>query len=178
MAQGGLDARDRVGAACTLLVLALVVFLASYVPAKPYRNYRNSAAEVERLKQSVAMAEEMMAQERQDLQRQEQLMDRIGRRPQGFDLWSFVNRTLREAKLHDRCQLENKQPSSRTIEHADNLSMVELELAGVKLEQLVDLLHQLYASKNVIALYKLESLHPAPDGNGLECSMTLISPKG
>jgi metal-sulfur cluster biosynthetic enzyme len=64
------------------------------------------------------------------------------------------------------------------MESAGNLSMVELKLNGVSLADLVNLLHKVYDSKNLIMLHELKFIRTAQGEKGLDCSMTFTTPKG
>ncbi len=43
------------------------------------------------------------------------------------------------------------------------------------MEELVDFFHELYASGNLVAVYKLDRLRPDTGKKGLECDVTLAT---
>jgi len=171
-----LDKRDRAGLVCAVVAVGLVVFMACFCFLGPHKDFHKSRLKLAQLRAQEKLAFETRAEERQNLQRQEQLMERIRGREPRFDLGAFMSKVLRDAKLDERTDLQSVKPSSR-FEHADNLSMVQLKLKGVSLADLVDLLHRIYASKNLVVLHKLDSIRPAPGNKGLDCNLTLIAPK-
>ena len=103
---------------------------------------------------------------------QNAIIEQIKKRPGNFDLYSFTSRCLRELELENRYNLENQRmPSGGALEG------VQLTLTGVSMEEVVDLLHKVYSSNNLIVLQRLQYLRPARDGKGLECLLTFMTPK-
>ena len=54
---------------------------------------------------------------------------------------------------------------------------VQITLRNVSMKEIIDLMHGLYASNNLILMQRLTYLKPSPDGKGLECAVVMISPK-
>jgi len=98
---------------------------------------------------------------------QRKLQDRIN----GFDLYSFVQATLKTHTLQERSTIQNTGRSNAGLE------AVEVQLNGVSMNELTEFLHALYESENLVAMNRLTSLRPASGGKGLYCLMQLHSPK-
>jgi len=168
-----LDRREQAGLASGILALLLVLALLAYIPSGPRKKYLQSHQELLALQNELSTIEMLKVEELARLNGQKILMERLAARPQNFDLFSFVDRTLRECNLKEGSQLENA--SSRRL--IANQPMVDLSLTNVSLQDLVDFLHKIYASKNLVALYKLDQLRPASREKGLDCEMTLVTMK-
>ena len=177
MAKGKPVNGDRLGTVCASVAVLSVVGMASFCYLGPYQDYQDSTRELAQLAVQEQLAIETRAEEQQNLLRQEELMERIRARQPRFDLSGFMSKALRDTKLDERAELQSLRPSERLLEHADNLSMVELKLRGICLADIVDLLHRIYASKNLIVLHKLDFIRPNTGGTGLDCSITFIAPK-
>ena len=105
-------------------------------------------------------------------------MELLKTRPPGFDLWSFVNTVLTSTNLKERANLENSnKPRTTRGEASEDVTMVRLRLEGVTLTELTDLLYAVYSSNNLVVVNKVDYLRPASSGKGVECSLTLLSPK-
>ena len=129
------------------------------------------------LRRQLELAHEVRTSERERVDGQRKLSDLIAKRKADFDLWSYVNTALAETKLKDSANLKNYRPPSHRKEVVEDVTMVQLELNGVTLKQLTALLHEIYSSGNLVALYKLESLKAGHGGKGLDCSLTFLTPK-
>jgi len=167
-----LQGRER-----TVVIVGMVAVLAIVLlqlGRGPWRKYRQSEANL--------VAARRRLEEVQDLrrfiagQRKEQeafnklLRERGGR----FDLYTYISGILNEKGLRERgASLETER-----ISPSPDMALVEMGLQGVSLEELVDVLHAIYAGESLVALYKLDRLTAAQDQKGLNCTMTFISPRG
>lgn len=166
-----LDPRERAALALGGLALFLVLLLAFYIPSGPKARHERAKNLVADLQTELNLAALTRVEEQERLESQEQLRLRLEARPHTFDFFAFVNNTLRDAGLADRYQLNDY----RTRTMSANQPMVDLRVEGVTLRELVDLLHRLYSSGNLVVLYKMDQLRPAPNGQGLDCQMTLAT---
>ena len=164
----------------SIVAVAFVVFMAIFIYTGPLKRYRMSESELADLRRQVnALGKDRQVEEAR-LQRQEALMARLKERKPNFDLWSFMNTILTETKLKDRANLENYKPrgdwrSGREI--SGDVTMMQLKLNGVTLKELVDLLHKIYASNDLVVMYRLEYLRAAGEDKGLDCSVVFLTPK-
>lgn len=161
----------------SILAVAFVVFMILFIYTGPLKKFRRSQGEVDDLRARVSQLEQARGAELARLRSQEQLMARIKERKPNFDLWSFMNTMLTEMKLKDRATLENFKPRADRRGVSEEVAMVQLRLAGFVLGEFVDLLHKIYASNNLIVMYRLEYLRPTSDNKGLECNITFLTPK-
>lgn len=99
--------------------------------------------------------------------------ERIKARDKRFDLYSFTNKCLRDLELHNRAALQSRG----SMFSGGGLDGVQLTLRGVSMEEIVNVLHVMYDSSNLITLQRLNHLRVARDGEGLDCQMTLMAPK-
>ena len=168
-----LDKKERTGLLLGILALCLVFALCLYVPAGPLKVYNEARDEVQQLRTELKQKETMRALEKERLDSHLNLKNKLAARPASFDLFSFVNRILDKTKIIDRAKLDNY----RTKRFSQEQPMVQLRLERVSLEELVNFFHQIYASDNLIALYKMDRLRPAPNERGLDCDIILASIK-
>ena len=164
----------------SIVAVTFVVFMAVFIYTGPLKRYRMSESELADLQQRVNVLQEDRQVEEARLQRQETLMARLKERKPNFDLWSFMNTILTETKLKDRANLEDYRPrgdwrSGKEI--SGDVTMKQLKLNGVTLKELVDLLHKIYASNDLVVMYRLEYLRAAGEDKGLDCSVVFLTPK-
>jgi len=105
------------------------------------------------------------------------LSEYIDARGGNFNLLTFVNNTLSEHGLIERADFSNARPGVGGVPAGD-FEGVQLHLSGVSMEELIDFLHTLYDSGNLIVLSDLRYLRPADDGQGLDTEMTFFCPQG
>jgi hypothetical protein len=99
------------------------------------------------------------------------LQKKLQSRINGFDLYSFVQNTLKKHTLQERSTLQNTARSNA------GLDAVEVQLSGISMKELTTFLHTIYGSNNLIAVNRIVRLAPMPGGKGLHCIMHLHSPK-
>lgn len=166
-----------------IVAVAFIVFMIIFIYTGPMKRYRMSEIELADLQQQMNSLQEAEQVEEARLQRQEVLMERLKQRKPNFDLWSFMNTILTETKLKDRANLENYRPRGdwRSLSTARDVSgdvtMMLLKLNGVTLKELVDLLYRVYASNDLVVMYRLEYLRAAGEAKGLDCSVVFLTPK-
>lgn len=170
---------SRLGVLISVLVLSLVIAMAGFIAIGPMKKYKLSKADVDSKRQQLTLAKQNKQLEEARVESQKALVESLNQRKPGFDLWGFTNSMVAEAGLKDRVKnLQNYRPRVNKPGEKDDLTMVELELSGMKLEELVNLLHKIYASNNLVVLYKSEYIRPAKNNKGLECDLIFMTPKG
>ncbi len=171
MSKLNLQKREKIVLGCGA---GAVVLLAAYLlMQRPINEYKRSVEALTRARQCQALAEGWREEVRSARGGQEELAQRIRARGPRFDLWTHIGSALRAAQLQDRGDFESK----RSVLSSGALAEVELTLRGVTMEELVDLLHRIYAGDNLVVLYKLTHIRAENDGKGLSCQMTWISPR-
>ena len=168
MAARTLNLRERV-----LILIALAVFLSILtIPfarsmARDYRDSRDELAQAQERVRNAAQLRQIVVEERAA---RELIAQRIGRDVQ-FNLYEFVQSALSRAGLGDRMRLEKRGAASQSME------VVSVSLGGVGLEELTEFLHEVYSASRPVAMQQLDYLRPSRDGKGLDCSLTLMSPR-
>jgi hypothetical protein len=174
MGANELDQRDKVTLLFAGLFLVLALFMAVYVPTSLGKRYKDAQGQLSQKQQELQLAQMSLLAEQDRVQSQEKLLAVLNARDPRFDLFSFVNGALKETKLNDRAKLEIAGSKSRTA--SPNHPMVELELAGVSLEELIELFYKVGGSNKLIAVHKM-SIEPAAKGRGLNCEVTFVTLK-
>ena len=172
MKPNSLDRREQFGLVFGLLGLALVILMALYIPSGPLRRYRQSEANLDALRQSLSGLQLAVSEQEAVLKSQESFMQRLQTRPSSFEFYSFMNALLQQSGFTDRYTLNNAHQQRRA---SPKQPMLDLELTGITLEELVNFLHKIYASENLIVVQRVTNLQPGDDGRGLDCEMTLAT---
>jgi hypothetical protein len=168
-----LENRDRSWLAACGLAVFVVLLAAYWVPTGPRRGYENSVAALESAKEEYEMTQLLEVEENLRIQSQQSIREQLQVRPASFNFFTEVDRTVTEAKLKDRAQLNRV----RAAKEETPQDLVELRLTGVSLEEVVDFLHRVYEKNNLIAVHQMNYLRPQSDEQGLECSITLATIK-
>lgn len=153
--------------------IAAAVIVLYLLGEGPLQAYRESEQKVEqardRLKQAQAIHDSVV----RNREEQAILREKLVSKP-GFDLLNFVNDVVNEGGLSARASIDN---SGRAVTGSSDLASVRVGLKGVSLEELVDFLHRVYSSDNLIVLHNLDQLVPAGDKKGLDCEMVFVAPR-
>ena len=176
MQQPQLDRNEQIGIVlCSVAVIALI-FLGMYIYAGPRKTYAKSRADLTGAVEQLATLQSLKQAEEARLQRQQKLMDILKSRPQGFSLFSFVDKTINDLELRQFATASN---APRRGDARDNgkLDVVSLKLQGVGLKQIMDVLHALYASNNLIVVQRMDRLAPSQAGKGMDCDLMIASLK-
>jgi type II secretory pathway component PulM len=148
------------------LVAALLLYELASIPIGAYRESEQALAEAEqRLQDARLMHEEVVAVR----STRQALMDVVRRRG-SFDLISFVRGALARAGIDAK-----RYEWQKVDRPADGLTSMDLTLSGVSLQELLDALHTILGGGNLVAVDDMD-LRPAPDGKGMICDVTLITP--
>ena len=153
---------------------ALVLIVAYWASQGPYDAYKNSANQVKqaqmRLQQVQIWQAEVDAARDKERKVRELLQATTGR----FDLWTHVDRAVKETKLEGRAELQTDRAAASP---SSNMTAVRLTLKGVSTSELVDLLHRIYDNESFVALERLDELKVSAKGQGLDCRMLLVAPR-
>lgn len=163
--------RERIMVVCAFAVIASIILLHfGRGFARDYERIQRQANDaVDRLNQ-IRQMRELVLTERSD---RRIIMDRVEARDPNFDLYSFTNASLMQLSMQNNASLQSK--GSRWSGGA--LDVVQLNLANVNMRQIINLLHKLHSSGNLIVMQRLGHLRPTRDGKGLECEIVLMAPK-
>lgn len=166
----GLNLRRREWLVIIFGVMALGLIGAVPITQDLLKTYSRSSSQLKQAEVRLGKTRQIRKEVEAKRSGQKAILDRIRKRPARFNLWSFTDGCLRKLKLEKRASLERK----RTL---GSLDRVQMTLKGVNMEEVVDLLHAVSASDNLIVVQTLDHLRPARDGKGLECQITFITPK-
>ncbi|MFP6584868.1 MAG: hypothetical protein VCD00_20205 [Candidatus Hydrogenedentota bacterium] len=156
-------------------VMFVVMIAIAVIPV--YRNITSRhATSVEQLAQADSRLES--ARVLQDAiinarEGQRVIQEKLRARPRNFDLYNFAQQSVRRVNLNGRADLQSKDLASKE----GAFGGVQITLRNVSMKEIIDLMHGLYASNNLILMQRLTYLKPSPDGKGLECAVVMISPK-
>ena len=166
-----LDKRDQIVIVLGAMAILLVTLMAFYVPTGPKKKYEASMQRLESLVSDLQEQQSLRIDETVRVQSQQALLNRLEARPASFDFFAFVQTLLTQSGLGNNSALEQHTTRGGT----EKQPMVRVELEGVSLEQLVDFLHRMYASENLVGMYQMSRLRPAKNNKGLDCDLVLIT---
>lgn len=166
-----LDLKEKMALSLGVMASCLVLLLAVYVPAGPRKWYAASEQELVTLTQELQLQALFRQEEAERLNKQKALMEKLAERPGDFSLFTYVDNLLTSTGLRGRAQLEQYKPRNISAKQP----MVQLRLQGVGFEELVDFLFKIYSGNNLIAVYKMDYLRPAPTEKGLDCDITFVT---
>lgn len=173
MGANDLDKRDKGTLFFAGLFVLLALFMAVYVPASLGKRYQSAKGQLAQKGQELQLAQLDLLAEQDRVQSQEKLLAVLNARDPRFDLFTFVDGMVKDAKLNDRAKLDFA-PTTRNS--SPNHPMVKLELNGVSLEELIELFYKVGGSNNLIAVHKL-SIEPAVRDRGLACEVVFVTLK-
>lgn len=166
-----LDFKEKIALFLGILASVMVLLLAIYVPLGPMKWYKSSEDELASLKDELQMQSMFKQDEAERLDKQKVLMEKLQGRSADFSLFTYIENLLNSTNMRNRAQLEEYKPRNASPKQP----MVQLRLQGVEFQELVDFLYQVYSSGNLIAVYKMDYLRPAPTEKGLDCDITFIT---
>jgi hypothetical protein len=168
VADRALSTRERL-----LILGAIVIFLSIIaVPLSQAlaREYRRSGDEVTQAERRLRDAIELRRAIEQERMAQRLIAQRVGAGGR-FSLYDFAQSELTRAGLGEQMRLEKRGAASQSME------IISVTLNGVGLNEIIEFLHSAYSASRPVAVQQLEYLRPARDAKGLDCSMTLVSPR-
>ena len=142
-----------------------------------YRNivsrHATSVTQLAQAKENLKLAQiahELIVNEREG---QRVILQKMRDRPANFDLYGFSRNTAQRLKLEGRADLQSKSMSGGE----GAFDGVQITLRNVSMAEIVDFIHELYSSNNLITIQRMSYLRPSRDSKGLECSLVFIAPK-
>lgn len=171
MAKRKLQSRERF-----LIIGALAI--ATLILAVPRgqalaRDYEQARSQGREASHRLREMRELRALILEDRSNQRIIMDRVEARQPNFDLYSYTNASLAKFHIYDIARLQSQ--GSRFA--GGPLDSVQLNLTGVGMKQLIDFLHEIHSSGNLIAMQRLVYLRPSLDNKGLDCEIVFMAPK-
>lgn len=171
MGMNELDKRERGTIFFAVLFLLLALFMLFYVPNSWGKRYKDAKQSVAQKQQELKLKQLEKIEEEERVQRQEQMLQILQAREPRFNLFSFITRVVGETGLRERAVVQDaRRPRDLSEKHP----LVDLELTGVSLQELIDLLYAVRKSNNLVAIYKME-VSPVVREQGLQAEITFVS---
>lgn len=171
-----LDRSEQIGVVlCSIAVIALI-FLGLYVYSGPRRQYQRARTELSGVVDQLGTMKALKASEEDRLEHQKKLMDLLKARPADFSLFAFTDKVIADLGLRTHATASNVMRGRGEAKDA-SLETTSLSLKGVGLKQILDVLHTLYASNNLIVVQRMDRLAPSQGGQGLDCELVLATLK-
>jgi len=150
---------------------AIIIFL---IAEGPYTAYVESEAKLDQARERLRQAQTIHRTVLRKRDEQQQINQRLRATGGGFDLLTFINSAVQSGGLATRATIDN---ATRGAADADKFASVKVSMRGISLAELVDFLHTVYGSGNLIVLNNVDTLEPAPDQTGLNCEMVFLAPR-
>ena len=168
MARRILTGRERflVGAGTAVFFLMILWPSGRYLSRSYRATHEELVAAAERYHQARDLRRTVLEQRRGS----ELIEKRVSAGGKQFDLYNFTGTTLDRLGLKETARFKSVLSPGR-------VNIVSVELQGVGLNDLVDLMHALQHGENLVALELLNNIEVNRDKKGLNCSITLSSPK-
>jgi general secretion pathway protein M len=91
---------------------------------------------------------------------------RYASRPKGFTLFAFLDQLARETGIKDH--IAYMKPSSSVQKNGPKISVVEMKLQAITLEQLINYLYGMEISDNMVTLKRASFLKKGKDETALD----------
>ncbi len=153
--------------------IAAVAIIGYLVGEGPYEAYRDSGQKLEQAQSRLKQAQRIHDRVIENRNKQALLKEKLVVKP-GFDLLNFVYDAVQNGGLSARANIDN---NSRATTGSTDLASVRVGLRGVSLAELVDFLHHIYDSGNLVVLHDLDQIGPSSDKKGLDCEMVFVAPR-
>jgi hypothetical protein len=151
----------------TVILFSIVILPAGRVLARKYRETHSELdAAVHRLSEARDLRRAILEQRKGS----ELIAQRVSAGSGDFDLYNFASSVIDQLGLKEAAQFRSLVAPAR-------LNLISIELEGIGLDDLVRLMHALQHGDHLVALELLYNLEAAKDNKGLNCSITLSSPR-
>lgn len=172
MARMKLQPRERM--VLTVGAVAVVAIGLFWLIDGPYQAYADSKVRVVEARQRLLDAQIKQAEVTKANERDRQIRQKLGQHGAGFDLWTEIDKAVKDLKLNTRTQMRSVRGMSS---RGENNAAVEVTMNGVSTQELVNFLHRVYDTDYIVLLSQLTYLKPSVDKKGLDCRMTLVAPR-
>lgn len=150
----------------TYAVIAAAVFLSLFLVLQfgvfPLFEWRNRVERSLRLKESQFAEIHLLKAEYDSLESTGELWkEKIGKRPRGFTLFSFMDQLAGKAGVNIAYM---KPSTSKSKDSPFTVSKVELKLSGITLKQLTPFLHMVETSENMVFIKRISITRTGDEG--------------
>jgi type II secretory pathway component PulM len=152
--------------------IAAVLILGYSLAQGPLDKYRNAAQGVRDARLRVEEARALRDTILEERAAAEAIRRQI-QQQRSQDLMVLVNGTLTDMKLlaDNRGKYQSQQ-----VFAGEDQEQLKVTLTGVTLEEIVNFLHRVYSSPNIIVTHSAR-IHPNEAGKGLNCEVVLLAPR-
>ena len=171
MAKLNLAPREKrlVAVMCTIMVGMTLIPIYRNIDGRYTQSEKQLISARERQEYAQMLRTEILSAREDQKVIQAKLRARAG----SFNLYTATNQWIQQTKLSGRADLQSQGLSSRE----GAIEGVQITLKNVGMNEILDLLHKMYDSENLITMQQMPYLRPARDGKGLDCSIIMIAPK-
>lgn len=167
-----LKSRERkIVIACVGLIVLALVYAILVSPTLEKRD--DLERKLTRAEKQLSELRALAREYEQILSETGKIKSRMGSRGRGFDLFSFLEQTAIRLNLRDN--LEKMNPSKRSMGGNLTEELVDIELEGISLQNLVAYTSQIEKANAAIAIPKIRILPESKHGGGLKVTMLVTS---
>lgn len=154
-------------AAAAVVFIGMIVLPLGSILAREYRATQTALSEATtRLHQARDLRRVVLEQR----EGRKLIAKRVGAAGAGFSLYDYARSAIETQGLTERARLETPLASP-------GLDTVKIALSGVSLEELIGLMYTLQHSKALVTVDRLDYLRAAANAKGLDCALTVQSPR-
>jgi hypothetical protein len=169
--------REKMVVVVGAAVVAIIIGQWLFSDRGPLSAYRQSVRQVEAARRRLLEAQ-LIRDEALDRQQSSQALDAVLNERGAFRLYSHIDQALQAQNLKggaegSRATLETQNTAVRSA----SFEAVKLQLEGVSMDELIELLVRIYSGNNLVVLDRLDELRPTDSGQGLRCSMVFVAPR-
>ncbi|HIA47004.1 MAG TPA: hypothetical protein EYN96_03305 [Candidatus Hydrogenedentes bacterium] len=170
MSKPNLAPREKRLVSIMFMVMICMTVIPIYrnIMANHVQSENQLSQSIERM-ETVRMWSDAILDEREG---QKVVQAKLDARAPSFDLYTLTNQWIQQTKLSGRADLQDNGLKSRE----GVFDGVQITLKNVNMKEILDLLHKMYSSENLITMQRMSHLRPSRDGKGLECALVMIAP--
>lgn len=169
----GLNRRERIfvySAVVFIAVFSLVQFVIIPLSGQQARLEQKLAGEKEKLRQMSSLREEVSTFSN----KMHNAMTGLNRREENFTLFSFLDRLAGDSGVKDT--ITYMKPSMESSEQGNQrLSLVEMKLEAVNLENLVSYIYKIETSQSMVFVRRLSISRQEKDAGGVDAVMQVVT---
>ena len=172
----GMNRRERIfvfSAVVFIVVYALLQFVVIPLSGEQARLEQKLTGEKEELRQMTSLREEVSASSN----KMHNAMTGLSRREANFTLFSFLDRLAGDSGVKDN--ITYMKPSMEESEQGNQrLSLVEMKLEAVNLENLVSYIYKIETAQSMVFVKRLSISRQEKDIGGVDAVMQVVTVAG
>lgn len=168
MAKRVLTNREKVLViAASVIFIGMIVLPLGSILAREYRTTQQALADASSRLEQARDLRRIVLEQREG---RKLIAERVGASGAGFNLYDYTRTAVEAQGLKERARLE--QPLANP-----GLDTVKIALDGISLEELIGLMYTLQHGKALVTVDRLDYLRAAANAKGLDCALTVQSPR-